>query len=199
MVDDHVVMLHGDTANDQEAAGICQAVLDVAGVRGVRSHLHVGLLASDTRPSIGRARQRRSSAALDRFVRAAIDAGAVNEPLFAVRSVLGTFLERVPEGERAHVLAHLPADVRMVAVPPQIWGDDRARNTARLIAEVARTDPSLDERTAASLVDAMLAVLAELVPEERDDVAAVLPHDLRELWQPACDANTERPGVPAAV
>jgi hypothetical protein len=191
MVHDHIVTLHGDTATQEEAAKIGEAVSDVSGVRGVRSHLHVGLLASDTRPSIGRAQEPPRSAALNRLISTTADAGAVSGQLFTLRSVLSSFLENLPEGERRHVLAHLPADVRRVAMPPRVWGDDRVGTVAELITEVAATDPSLDEQTARSVVDAVLAALADLVPEERDDVTAVLPRELRELWQTMCVPRDE--------
>jgi hypothetical protein len=56
MVQDHVVLLHGDVGWPHEAAAITRAVREVSGVRDVESHLHVGLLPSDTRPSTGRIR-----------------------------------------------------------------------------------------------------------------------------------------------
>ena len=54
MVDDHVVMLHGDVPTEDDRRAVEQATSEVAGVEGVESYLHVGLLASDSRPSEGR-------------------------------------------------------------------------------------------------------------------------------------------------
>ena len=54
MVEDHVVLLHGDVEWPHEEATITHAVQQVSGVRGVESHIHVGMLRSDTRPSTGR-------------------------------------------------------------------------------------------------------------------------------------------------
>ena len=54
MVDNHVAHLHGDVEWPHEAASIVEAARDVAGVERVDSHLHLGLLRSDTRPSEGR-------------------------------------------------------------------------------------------------------------------------------------------------
>ena len=54
MVENHVVLLHGDVEWPHEEATITQAVRQVSGVRGVESHIHVGMLRSDTRPSTGR-------------------------------------------------------------------------------------------------------------------------------------------------
>jgi hypothetical protein len=56
MVENHIVLLHGDVGWEHEAATITQAVREISGVRDVESHLHVGLLPSDTRPSTGRVR-----------------------------------------------------------------------------------------------------------------------------------------------
>jgi hypothetical protein len=53
MAEDHVILLHGDVATADQAEQIEEAVLAVSGVQDVRSHLHVGLLPSDTRPSEG--------------------------------------------------------------------------------------------------------------------------------------------------
>lgn len=54
MVEDHVALLHGDVATQDDARAIEDAVADVSGVKGVESHLHVGLIEGDTRPSEGR-------------------------------------------------------------------------------------------------------------------------------------------------
>lgn len=56
MVEDHVALLHGDVATQADADAIEKAVNSISGVKGVKSHLHVGLLDGDTRPSQGRAR-----------------------------------------------------------------------------------------------------------------------------------------------
>jgi len=51
MVEDHVAILHGEIPDTDDAHAITHAVMAVSGVRGVESHLHVGLIAGDTRPS----------------------------------------------------------------------------------------------------------------------------------------------------
>jgi hypothetical protein len=56
MVEDHVVLLHGDVQWPYEAATLVEAARDVSGVRDVESHLHTGMLSGDTRPSQGRLR-----------------------------------------------------------------------------------------------------------------------------------------------
>ena len=57
MVNDHVVMLHGDVAEAADALVLADVVAQTAGVRGGVSSLHEGLLRSDTRPSEGARRQ----------------------------------------------------------------------------------------------------------------------------------------------
>ncbi len=55
MVEDHVALLHGEVATREDADAIEKAVADVSGVKAVKSHLQVGLINGDTRPSEGRA------------------------------------------------------------------------------------------------------------------------------------------------
>lgn len=57
MVEDHVALLHGEVATAADAAALEEAVAEVSGVRDIRSHLHVGLIGGDTRPSEGRGRK----------------------------------------------------------------------------------------------------------------------------------------------
>lgn len=56
MVEDHVALLHGEVGSMDDASAIEKAVFAVSGVKDVKSHLHVGLLDGDTRPSEGRTR-----------------------------------------------------------------------------------------------------------------------------------------------
>ena len=52
-VEDHEVLLHGNVSSDEQVEAIVNAARDVPGVLGVTSHLHVGLLPGDSRPSEG--------------------------------------------------------------------------------------------------------------------------------------------------
>ena len=54
MVEKHVALLHGDVATTADADELIAAVDRVPGVARVESHLHVGLLPGDTRPSEGK-------------------------------------------------------------------------------------------------------------------------------------------------
>ena len=185
MVHAHIAMLHGDVAVVSDAEQLSEAVNAVSGVRGVESFLHVGLLASETRPSRDRGEFHPASPALEELLNAAREAGARDAPLFAVHAVLGAFLDLVPEEERNHVFAHLPNDVQVIVTSPKRVGEHRAkaRSVDDLVARIAASDPRLDDHKAGTVATAVLRVLRELVPEERDHVAAVLPRGIRDVWQ----------------
>jgi uncharacterized protein (DUF2267 family) len=187
MVEDHVALLHGEVPSGADRSSIEWAVRAVPGVRGIESHLHVGLLPGSTRPSEGRARAADTpSPAMRELIQAARDAGATEDtaPL-AVRAVLATFAERIPHDEREQLLAHLPTDVRELTSAPRREGDavTRERTVAELVA--AATAHGLSEAHAAALTESIVGHLRRLVPEEVTDVAAVLPEELRELWTSA--------------
>ncbi len=186
MAENGVILLHGEVSGGEDAAAIERAARRVWGVRGVESYLHVGLLASDTRPSQGRAVPPPPSAAKQRLLDAARDAGAAGHATKAVRAVLSVFAERVPEDEREQLLLHLPADVRAMAASPRRLGRviTRQRKVAEMAADVA-TEGELPLGTANKVAVAVLTELRGLVPEEAEDVAATLPEDLRDLWPAA--------------
>lgn len=184
MSEDHVVLLHGDVRDAVQAAEIEDAVRRVSGVAGVESYLHIGLLPSDTRPSEGRAEpseQRR------RLLSAARGAGVDDEHAGeVVRAVLGAFADVVPPGERDHLLAHLSPDVRALAEPPRRHGRrGRARSVGELVDAVGEQVDGLTGETALAAAQAVLREVRAMVPEERRDVSAVLPGDLRRLWEGA--------------
>lgn len=186
MVEDHTALLHGDVATTAQAEQIEHAVAAVSGVRGVESHLHVGLLPSDTRPS-GGSHHHPPSEALRRLLGAAVDAGVDDQQARrAVRAVLSTFVERLPVGERNQVTAHLPADVRRLTfAPPHVTAPTRpARTVGDLVARVVAID-GLSADTAEPVVAAVLGELRALVPEEAGDITAVLPQELKQFWQEA--------------
>jgi uncharacterized protein (DUF2267 family) len=182
MVDGHVAIVHGDVPNEWIADRIEYAILGISGVSGVESHLHMGLVSGDTRPSEGRVVQ--PSEALRALLDAARQAGASADPRGAVHAVLCGFSERIPEDERRQVFAHLPADVRALAGPARRHGVQPARvkTVAQLVAAVI-AEGAIDEARAEDITRAVVATLRTIVPEEARDVAAVLPHDLRGLWE----------------
>jgi uncharacterized protein (DUF2267 family) len=142
------------------------------------------MLPGSTRPSEGRARADEApSAAMRQLVGAARDAGAAeDEARAAVRAVLGTFAERIPEDERNQFLVHLPADVRELAAAPRRQGEavTGLRTLSDLVTAIVRDGVSPDR--AQSITESVVAQLRQLAPEEVDDVAAVLPVELRLLW-----------------
>jgi len=185
MTEDHVVLLHGVVGTAHEADEVEEAVRRVAGVAGVESYLHIGLLPGDTRPSRGRGDEQPSEA-LKRLLGAAHDAGADERTDHAtVRAVLATLAEHLPEDEREHLLSHLPADVRRLTEPPRRHG--RAPKRLRHVGEfVAATGAdSIDPTKATQIVKSILGALRQLVPDEAADISAVLPAELKEFWRSA--------------
>jgi hypothetical protein len=184
MVEQHIALLHGEVPTVPDRAAIERAVLDIPGVRGLESFLHVGLTPGSTRPSTGRIEAAAApSAALRELLDAATDAGApADRAATAVRAVLGAFAGRIPEDERTQLLAHLPADVRELAAVPQIAGDALAR--MRTVDELVQTvtAPGLTAEQGRAIAEAVLAHVRRLVPEEAADVEAVLPAELKRLW-----------------
>lgn len=186
MVEHHVALLHGEVGSDDDAREIERAVAAVSGVVGVESYLHTGLTRGDTRPSAGRASHRRS-AALTRLLTAAEEAGV--DPAAApavVRWVLATFADRLPAGARAHVSSHLPADVRPLFTPPRRMlgaGTRPARTVHDLVGRIAGSTSELPAGRAEEVTTAVIRALHSVVPDDAMDVAAVLPAELRALWE----------------
>jgi uncharacterized protein (DUF2267 family) len=189
MVEGHVALLHGEVASADDAAALERAVRRVAGIRGVESRLRVGLLQSDTRPSVGRNDPPPPSAAKRRLLAAARRGGAddAHAPA-AVRATLEVLLGRLPRGERDHVLSHLPADVRKMAFPPTYGADvvTDLRTVTEFVAAVIAEEPD-PAGPATAIVTEILIEIRRLVPEEAGDVAAVLPSELRSLWMATPD------------
>ncbi|HTN80253.1 MAG TPA: DUF2267 domain-containing protein [Acidimicrobiales bacterium] len=184
MVEDHVALLHGEVATRAEAHEIEVTVSAIPGVRGVESYLHVGLTSGDTRPSAGRASEQPSEACR-RLVSTATARGVdPNVAPSVVRAVLATFAERLPEGERDHVAHHLPADVRSQLTPPRrIYQPAPARTTADLVARITATTTALPAGKEIEVTAAIVHELRALVPDEAAGVAAVLPAELRRMWE----------------
>jgi uncharacterized protein (DUF2267 family) len=190
MVEEHTALLHGAVGSESEADEIERAVEAVPGVHGVESYLHIGLGQGDTRPSAGRAVEQPSEA-YRRLVAAAtscgIDPGAAPS---VVRAILATFAERIPDDEREEVAVHLPTDVRgMFAPPRRSRGPSRLRTMSELVARIAATTTALPAERAVATTRAVVQELHALVPEEGADVAAILPAELRDLWDGATPAD----------
>ena len=183
MVDDHFAILHGDVNDERVAAAIEDAVMRVSGVEGIESHLHTTLERGDTRPSAGRAGAAPSHA-YTTLLAAAREAGALDARA-AVHAVLCGFLDQLPSGERAHIDAHLPEDVRALVAPPRRAGrPHRARTVLQLVAAVI-AEGGIEAARAEDITLDVLDAFRRLVPEEARDIEAVLPEELRELWRNA--------------
>ena len=170
------VTLHGVAGTAAEAQQLEDAVRAVAGVRGLENRLHLGLTPADTRPSEGRV-------PADSVMRRELQAAARELGLGtgAVATVLDVFLHRLPRGERDHVLTHLPADVRALIGAAAPAGVGRISDEADLVGAVASSG-AIPHARADELIRAVLEVLRKRVPEETDDVQAVLPTGLKPLW-----------------
>ena len=184
MVEEHVVLLHGEVDSFADVEAIESAVARVSGVLGVESYLHVGLAPGDTRPSTGRA-ERPVSEAKRRLLEAVRAVGVGEEVASsALRAVLASFAERLPAEELGHFRAHLPDDVRALLERPRRLGAPfrRVATPAELVAAVVAAD-GLSAELAPQAIGAVLAELKRLVPEEVADVSAVLPAELRAWWE----------------
>jgi uncharacterized protein (DUF2267 family) len=184
MVEGHVAILHGEVPGERDGVAIARAVMRMSGVKGVESHLHAGLAAGDTRPSQGAVVPPPASDALCALLDAARDAGAGSNARPAVHAVLCGFADRIPEDERAQTFAHLPADVRALARGPRRHGDrpPRLKTLPQLVAAIT-AEGGIEAQHADEITRAVVATLRGLAPEEARDVAAVLPPELRELWE----------------
>jgi uncharacterized protein (DUF2267 family) len=180
-VEHGTAVLHGEVASAGDAKAVEAAAARVPGVRGVRSELHIGFHQDDARPSKGRARPERSEA-FKTLVSAAREAGAGVEAEKAVEAVLGTLVGRLPKDEREHFVTHLPADVRDRIRPRP--GADEIRTVTELARAVAAGAPVSTEQ-AERITRRVFGSLRQLVPEEVDHVAAVLPAELQRFWDAA--------------
>jgi uncharacterized protein (DUF2267 family) len=183
MVDDHVALLHGEVTSDADVDELMEAVAAVSGVLEVESYLHVGLTGGDNRPSAGRAGEPPSDA-----MKRLLDAvGSDVDPDLSrpvLRAILATFADRLPAGERDRLVAHLPADVRALCTAPRrTQREAPPRTVHELVARIAAATSALPRGKAEQITAAVLSTLGSLVPEEERHVSAVLPPELRDLWE----------------
>jgi uncharacterized protein (DUF2267 family) len=102
------------------------------------------------------------------------------------RTVARVLAERIGRDEAEHVASHLPLGLR------DLWNEEtldvaepRRLHRAQFVAAV-QTRLSLDRaEDAEELITTVFAWLKYLAPEERNDVDARLPADLKELWEKA--------------
>jgi uncharacterized protein (DUF2267 family) len=184
MVEHHVALLHGEVGSQRDADDIESAVAGVAGVAGVESYLHVGLGPWDTRPSEGHA-VHPPSAALKALLGAAEQAGvAARAAPLVVRGVLATFADRLPRAQRAQLSSHLPADVRPLFTPPRRIRDaSPVRSLHDLVGRIVATTSGVELKRAEEVTVDVVRAFRDLVPGDLRAVGAVLPPELRELWE----------------
>ena len=184
IVEHHVALLHGEVGSERDAEEIERAVAAVPGVAGVESYLHLGLGPWDTRPSAGHAAHPPSSS-LRALLSAAEQGGvATTAAPLVVRGVLATFADRLPHAQRSQLSSHLPADVRPFLTPPRRLRDaPPARSVHDLVGRIVATTSGVELGRSEEVTVKVLLALRDLVPDDLRSVAAVLPPDLRELWE----------------
>lgn len=180
-LDGHV-QLDGRVSCGLDVDTIVAATKEVAGVVDVNADLIIGLRPGDSRPSEGAAGQVSQARRELLGVVRALDVGCESD----VERLLGATLDRtlhlLPPGERQHVVGHLPADVQKLVGSPRLLPEERRLTTPDdlFLAVADRTGRTVG--TTEPVARAVLATLAELVPEEVHDVRAVLPAGLKDLW-----------------
>jgi uncharacterized protein (DUF2267 family) len=102
------------------------------------------------------------------------------------RAVSRVLSRRIGPEETRHLASHLPLGLR------DVWEEETADVThaarfdlEQLVADVQRELGVLDSLDARWLIQIVFAWLRHLAPEERTDVAARLPKDIRDLWEHA--------------
>ncbi len=176
------VLLHGDVVTTEDAERIEQFVIGLDDVDSVESHLHVGLLPSDTRPSKAVPEQSKMMAALlDAPVAIGIEEGAPSS--CAAWGALSAILEQIPPNERRHIIAHFPNDVVTFIKPRRHLGDEGIHWKTELALDAAAAiRGGITLADARVLVPLIIGVLRVFVPEEDHDVQASLHTHLKELW-----------------
>jgi uncharacterized protein (DUF2267 family) len=180
MVERGVVLLHGEVPTTAAAHVLEGRARAVRGVRGVVSHLHVGMLAGDTAPSEGTSTM---SLGARRLVHAAVTSGGgeVTGEL-ATRAVLAALARTVPMHVRRRLCSHLPIDVACwleTAGPTKAW-----QTVDELYADVVAASGAPAAHTP-WIVGSVLRELRSLVPADDEAVAAALPPALSHLWRDA--------------
>ena len=176
------ILLHGDVATEVDASFLEEIVKSLPGVRSVESHLHIGLLSSDTRPSQAPTIH---SHMMEALLTAAASIGIFDGPaISAVQGTLSAILEQIPPNQRHHLLAHFPNDVVLFAIPRQHFGDENLHWKSELALDAAASlRGGIDLPSAEVLVPLIIGVIRRFVPEEDHDVIATLKSALKDLWR----------------
>ena len=192
MAEQSVVLLHGDVGSVEQAERIEDAVARLPGVSVVESHLHVGLLPGDSRPSEGQAHAPRSEM-LTALLATAESIGITGDPaVAAIRGTLNAVMNQITPDERVQLVGHFPKDVRTFANARRLIGENAKHWKTELALDAAaalRGGITVDD--AEVLVPAVIGVVRRFVPEEDADVEATLHRRIRELWDVSVDPNAE--------
>lgn len=178
-VERHVAILHGEVGTPEEARAVEAAAREVPGVAGVESHLHVGFVPGDTRPSAGR----QPSPQLHRLVEAARrhGGGDATAPV-AVGAVLGTFASALPDRALERIRSHVSPDVAALLAVPRRSGDVRIVVSVDQLVDVLCDTGLVSEQHAEHVLTHVLAELRAILPEDADALAGALPAAIRPLW-----------------
>jgi uncharacterized protein (DUF2267 family) len=102
------------------------------------------------------------------------------------RAVAHEFSACVGAGEARHLASHLPLGLRLIwEEETRLAGRPRPVELDELVGRLQRRLGLANAADAEVLLTIVCAWLRHLAFEERDDVAAVLPPGLRELWENA--------------
>lgn len=196
MAEGAVVLLHGDVGSVNDAECIEDEAARISGVLLVESHLHVGLLPGDARPSDGHDGAPHSEM-LTALLATARAIGITGSPaVAAARGTLNAVLAQIPPGERDHLVGHFPKDVRTLVNVRRVIGESGKHWRTELALDVAAAwRGGITVEDAQVLVPAVIGVVRRFVPEEDADVEATLKHRIKDLWDVSVDPNA--PGNPA--
>lgn len=109
------------------------------------------------------------------------------------RAVAAQLALRLGPGPSRHIRAHLPLGLREVWDEEARSGRQESVDRGELVERVRGRLGLRSGEDAERLVSLVFAWLRHLAPEERDDLSAALPADLRELWE---RARLEAPSWP---
>lgn len=175
-----VALLHGDVPTEAAAQVLVERAAAVPGVRAVASHLHVGMLPSDTAPSSGHVER---SAVARRLIAAARGGGGgeVTAEL-AARRVVEVFASALPRHARTRVASHLPLDVAPWALPER---PVPGLMTVDDLYDAVVADDLIPAAHAPWVVVGVLRALRASLPSDVGEIGRELPGALRHLWADA--------------
>jgi uncharacterized protein (DUF2267 family) len=177
MVEHDVAILHGDVPTIEARRVIETAVRGVDGVRGVVSHLNVGLLSGDTRPSDAETEPSHARRRLVAAARRAAGGDATAD--VATDAVLRAFGATLSPRARRRITSHLPADVALHLEPLGAGPITSLESLYGMVADACAAPAA----HVPWIVSAVLTELRSLVPGEVGAVAQQLRGDLRHEWE----------------